>query len=100
MKRCGALTARAAVIPSWNTSEKSGRSWLLVPFTVILIQFGGAVIGGTFKKYGAEENFSRSVCILCFDVSPAVRLGLYGVQLDQHRLTHRRGRNSIRRFNR
>ncbi len=41
MKQCGDLTARVTVILSWNISGKSGRSWLLVRFTVILIQFGG-----------------------------------------------------------
>ena len=48
MKQCGDLTARVTVILSWNISGKSGRSWLLVRFTVILIQFGGVVIGGKF----------------------------------------------------
>ena len=57
MKQCGDLTARVTVILSWNISGKSGRSWLLVRFTVILIQFGGVVIGGTSEKYGIKENF-------------------------------------------
>ena len=66
MKQCGDLTARVTVILSWNISGKSGRSWLLVRFTVILIQFGGVVIGGTSEKYGIKENFSRPICFLCF----------------------------------
>ena len=72
MKQCGDLTARVTVILSWNISGKSGRSWLLVRFTVILIQFGGVVIGGTSEKYGIKENFSRPICFLCFGGSPDV----------------------------
>ena len=77
MKRCGGLTAKAAAIPSWNISEKSGQNWLLVRFIAILIQFGGVVIGGTPEKYGIKEIFSCFVRFLCFAGSPAVRVGLY-----------------------
>lgn len=57
MKQCGDLTARVTVILSWNISGKSGRSWLLVRFTVILIQFGGVVIGGTSENMELKKTF-------------------------------------------
>lgn len=94
------LTARVTVILSWNISGKSGRSWLLVRFTVILIQFGGVVIGGTSEKYGIKENFSRPICFLCFGGSPDVRLSLYDMQFNQQQLSLRWNRNFSRRFNR
>ena len=100
MKQCGDLTARVTVILSWNISGKSGRSWLLVRFTVILIQFGGVVIGGTSEKYGIKENFSRPICFLCFGGSPDVRLSLYDMQFNQQQLSLRWNRNFSRRFNR
>ena len=72
MKQCGDLTARVTVILSWNISGKSGRSWLLVRFTVILIQFGGVVIGGTPKKYGTKEIFPAIIPLLFGSgISPA-----------------------------
>lgn len=75
-------------------------SWLLVRFTVILIQFGGVVIGGTSEKYGIKENFSRPICFLCFGGSPDVRLSLYDMQFNQQQLSLRWNRNFSRRFNR
>ncbi len=69
-------------------------------FTVILIQFGGVVIGGTSEKYGIKENFSRPICFLCFGGSPDVRLSLYDMQFNQQQLSLRWNRNFSRRFNR
>ena len=75
MKQCGDLTARVTVILSWNISGKSGRSWLLVRFTVILIQFGGVVIGGTSEKYGIKEKLFLVLSASCVLVA-LLMLGL------------------------
>ena len=82
MKQYGGWIARAAAAPSWNILEKSGRNWLLLRFTAILIRFGGAVTGGTLEKHGVKENFSRPVFVLRFAGPPAVSIGLYGMQFD------------------
>ena len=93
------LTARVTVILSWNISGKSGRSWLLVRFTVILIHGWGVVIGGTSENMELR-NFSRPICFLCFGGSPDVRLSLYDMQFNQQQLSLRWNRNFSRRFNR
>ena len=73
MNGCGDWTGMGTATRSWSIFGKYGQSLQHTRSTIILRQFGGAVIDGTPEKYGVKEIVPGFVCMLRLAGLPAVR---------------------------